>query len=236
VPKYPAIKSTKMLTGIVNLESEGALKLVGELVAGDLLGGVVAVVVVLDGGGGAGVGGDGGSRGGVGSGGIEGELVGHEGVAGLGVDEMGELGVDAAGRGRSFAAGVEPSGALGVDGGRGLVLVGGVGRDGAGDGVVEDVEGKLAGGFDTGGSVGVVGLKVSIKDKVVPGATLGKGGAEVDGDGPEAGGGGFKSHGISLSVVVPRASDVARLDVGGSAEGEGDGGSGARHFVWYGGG
>jgi len=116
--------------------------------------------------------------------------------------------------------------------------------------VVEDVERQFACGLVAAGLVGVVRLKVAIEDVlircllvvgglqknelrrtyVVPVACWGHGRAEFDGQGPPAWAGALIGvHLVALGVVVPRAREVAALDVRGSAEGEGGSGSGGRH-------
>lgn len=111
--------------------------------------------------------------------GVERELVGSHGVAGLGVDDVGELAV-LAGWGWSAAGvvdgGVEvggdivdTSGALGSvgrprgDGGSGRRAAGG---SGGGEIVVKDVEGQFAGSLDDVGLVWVVRLKVAVEDEL----------------------------------------------------------------------
>ena len=117
--------------------------------------------------------------------------------------------------------------------------------------MVEDVERQFASGLVAAGLVGVVRLKVAIEDVlirsllvvggglqknelrrtyVVPVACWGHGRAEFDGQGPPAWAGALiGAHLVALGVVVPRAREVAALDVRGSAEGEGGSGSGGRH-------
>jgi hypothetical protein len=177
--------------------------------------------------------------------GIERELVGSHGVAGLGVDDVGKLAV-LAGWGRSAAiiggGGVvvggdivDTSGSLGRprgDGGSGRRAAGRSG--GGGEIVVKDVKSQFAGGLNNMGLVWVVGLKVAIEDEVVPVTGGGHGGAKSDGDGPPTGSRLFGVHLVPLSVVVPRASKVAALDVSGSAESEGGSRSGDRHGDFFG--
>jgi len=77
---------------------------------------------------------------------------------GSGVDAAAALGVGAR-RGGGAGRGAGRSESRGV-----RARWGGHRRGALGDVVVEDVEGDFAGGFDGGGLVGIVGLKVAIKD------------------------------------------------------------------------
>jgi len=56
------------------------------------------------------------------------------------------------------------------------------------------------------------------------------GSAELERQGPVTSTGSLvRSHLVALAIVVPRARNVAALDVGGGAEGEGGSSSGGRH-------
>ena len=76
-----------------------------------------------------------------------------------------------------------------------------------------------------------MGLKVAVKDVVVP-IALAAGGAglgELDVQSPGAGAGLGWGHVVSAGIVVPRADELDALDVGWNQEGKGVAGGG-RHY------
>lgn len=108
---------------------------------------------------------------------------------------------------------------------------GGSWRAGTAADEIKDVEGDAAGWLLGGWHVWVVGLKVAIKDVVVP-VSLVSGGTslgELDVKSPSAGGGLGWGHIVSSGVVVPRTEELDGLDVWGNQKSEGVAGRG-RHF------
>jgi len=111
---------------------------------------------------------------------------------------------------------------------------GGNWRTGTAADKIKNVEGDSAGWLLGGWHVWVVGLKVAIKDVVVP-VSLVSGGTslgELDVKSPSTRGGLRWGHVVSAGVVVPRAEKLDRLDVWGNQKSEGVAGGG-RHFDFF---